>query len=119
MSEPHRVVAIVPTGDIDGTQAFYELLGFAPVGIHPGYRILSDGMGAQLHLREEPGWPPGAGVNPFGLYFYVADVDAVAARVKGHIIPGSGPRETAWGTYEFAVSDPTGTLVRIGRATRR
>jgi hypothetical protein len=26
-----------------------------------------------------------------------------------------GPRLKPWGTYEFAVSDPNGTLVRIGR----
>jgi len=42
-------------------------------------------------------------------------VDAVADRVRDLIIGGAAPRETPWGTYEFAVSDPTGVLVRIGR----
>ena len=50
-----------------------------------------------------------------GLYLYVEDVDAAAERVRELII-GAGPEMKPWGTYEFAVSDPNGALVRIGRA---
>ena len=54
----------------------------------------------------------------FGLYLYVEDVDAVADRVRDRIIEPGTPHAKPWGTYEFAVSDPTGVLVRIGRIIR-
>jgi len=53
--------------------------------------------------------------NPFGLYLYVDDVDAVAERVRELIIEPGGPHEKPSGMYELAVSDPNGTLVRVGR----
>ena len=53
--------------------------------------------------------------NPFGLYLYVEDVDAVADSVRDLIIERGAPHAKPWGTYEFAVSDPSGTLVRVGR----
>ena len=53
--------------------------------------------------------------NPFGLYLYVDDVDAVADRVRELIIEPGTPKAREWGCYEFAVSDPSGVLVRIGR----
>jgi uncharacterized glyoxalase superfamily protein PhnB len=62
-----------------------------------------------------PGWPKRTEDNPFGLYLYVEDVDAVADRVRDRIIERGAPNAKPWGTYEFAVSDPTGVLVRIGR----
>lgn len=119
MSETHRATAILPCTDLDVSQAFYELLGFALVSNYDGYRILSDGRGWDLHLRSEPGWPPTPEQNPFGLYLYVEDVDAIAARVRDRIIEKGAPHLKPWGTYEFAVSDPNGTLVRIGRAMGR
>jgi hypothetical protein len=36
--------------------------------------------------------------------------------VRDLIIEKGPPHMKPWGTYEFAVSDPSGTLVRIGRA---
>jgi hypothetical protein len=42
-------------------------------------------------------------------------VDAVAERVRDRVIEEGAPHRKPWGTYEFAVSDPTGVLVRIGR----
>jgi catechol 2,3-dioxygenase-like lactoylglutathione lyase family enzyme len=117
MSDAHRVTAIVPSSDLDASQAFYELLGFAVTANYGNYRILSDGHGWHLHLREQANWPPTLESNPFGLYLYVDDVDAVAARVRDRIIESGTPHLKPWGMYEFAVSDPSGVLVRIGRAT--
>ena len=118
MSESHRVAAIVPSKDLDASQAFYELIGFSLAADYGDYRILADGRGWHLHLREDPDWPPNPEANPFGLYLYVEDVDAVAARVRDRIIEKSAPHDKPWGMYEFALSDPTGLLVRIGRASR-
>ena len=115
MSEEHRVVAIVPSSDLDASEAFYKRLGFEPVSDWGHYRILADGRGWHLHLNHMPGWPKRIEDNPFGLYLYVEDVDAVGDRVRGLIIEPGTPHLKPWGVYEFAVSDPSGVLVRIGR----
>lgn len=113
----HRMTAIVPCNDIDASQRFYARLGFRVESDYGDYRLLTDDHGGTLHLRKaELGWlTPGS--NPFGLYFYVEDVDAVAAPVRDLWI--HPPREQPWGTYEFAISDPDETLVRIGRVSRK
>ena len=111
----HHAVAIVPCGDLDASEAFYRLLGFATTADYGHYRIMADGRGWHLHLNLMPGWPARVEDNPFGLYLYVADVDAVADRVRDRIIEDGAPHVKPWGMYEFAVSDPSGLLVRIGR----
>lgn len=115
MSEDHRAVAIVPSADLDASEAFYRRLGFEVASDYGDYRILADGKGWHLHLNRVKGWPPRIEDNPLGLYLYVEDVDAVAERVRELIIEPGTPHRKPWGTYEFAVSDPSGTLVRVGR----
>jgi len=111
----HRVTAILPCNDLDASVAFYTLLGFTLESDWGDYRILADGKGWHLHLRAEDMSKLQAPYNPFGLYLYVDDVDAVAGRVRDAIIEPGAPHLKPWGTYEFAVSDPDGVLVRIGR----
>jgi len=115
MTETHRANAILPSGDLDASEAFYRKLGFQVTSDYGHYRILADGKGWHLHLTKVEGWPANVEDNPFGLYLYVDDVDAVADRVRDLIIEKGSPHLKPWGTYEFAVSDPSGTLVRIGR----
>lgn len=115
MGEEHRVAAIVPSGDLDASEAFYRRLGFAVTSDHGDYRILADARGWHLHLTRAPGWPARIEDNPFGLYLYVEDVDAIADRVRDLILAPGAPERKPWGTYEFAVSDPSGLLVRVGR----
>jgi catechol 2,3-dioxygenase-like lactoylglutathione lyase family enzyme len=117
MTTDHRIAAIVPCSDIEASEAFYKRLGLTVVSDYGDYRILADGHGWHLHLNSTPGWPRKVEDNPFGLYLYVDDVDAVAEQVRELIIEKGTPHQKPWGTYEFAVSDPSGTLVRIGRAT--
>ncbi|WP_343520823.1 VOC family protein [Sphingomonas sp.] len=114
----HRIAAIMPCHDLDRSQAFYERLGFALESDYGDYRILTDGKGWDLHLRAEDMSKLQAPYNPFGLYLYVEDVDAVADRVREAIIEPGAPHLKPWGTYEFAVSDPDGVLVRVGRIAR-
>lgn len=111
----HRSVPIIPTSDLDASEAFYRRLGFDVISDYGHYRILADGQGWHLHLTHSPGWPKTIEDNPFGLYLYVDDVDAVATRVSELIIEKGTPHMKPWGVYEFAVSDPSGLLVRIGR----
>lgn len=115
MSQTHRVVPIVPTSDLDASEAFYRRLGFEVEADYGDYRLLADGHGWHLHLRRAEGWPADVEQNPLGLYLYVEDVDAVAERVRELIIEEGAPHAKPWGTYEFAVSDPGGVLVRVGR----
>jgi len=46
--------------------------------------------------------------NAHGVYFYAEDVEALAAAM------GVRAERKPWGLIEFAVSDPSGTLVRVG-----
>ncbi|MBU1375819.1 MAG: glyoxalase [Alphaproteobacteria bacterium] len=112
------LTAILPCNDLDKSQAFYARLGFTvdEGGDHGDYRILSDGRGGALHLnRAVEGWLiPGS--NPFGLYLYVEGVDALADAFGPGLI--HQPEDKPWGMYEFAVSDPDETLVRVGWPTR-
>ena len=122
----HGLIAILPCNELDLSERFYARLGFlrdrmdvGPSSPRVDYLILSDGRGAHLHLtRAINGWlTPGR--NPFGLYFYVEDVDRLAEMFKGDIIEIDGrPEHKPWGMYEFSVSDPDETLVRIGCPSR-
>ena len=110
----HRIVAIVPCNDIEASTAFYGRLGLSVRADHGNYRILGDDNGWLLHLSSQsPERWVVPGRNPNGVYLYLEDVDGLAARVSDLII-GAGPERKPWGMYEFALSDPDGTLVRIG-----
>ena len=115
MAEDHYAVAIVPSSDLDASEAFYRRLGFDVTSDYGHYRILTDGRGWHLHLTLSPGWPRHVEDNPFGLYLYVDDVDTVAdAELELRIEEGS-PNAKPWGTYELAVRDHSGLLVTVGR----
>jgi predicted lactoylglutathione lyase len=115
----HALVAILPCNDLDASERFYARLGFTRIGpVQPAegdcYRILRDASGAQLHLNQAvPGWLQ-PGQNPGGLYFYSQAVDELAAGFRGETIEKQGPEHKPWGMYEFSLSDPDGTLVRVG-----
>jgi hypothetical protein len=118
----HALTAILPCNNLDASEAFYNRLGFTrPDSEKPTnkaedtYRILSDGKGGHLHLIDAvEGWlVPGR--NPFGLYLYTEAVDALAAEFKGETLEKHGPEHKPWGMYEFSLSDPDETLVRVGR----
>ncbi len=118
------LTAILPCNDLDVSERFYNRLGFTRSGHRPPpgeadtYRMLSNGSGGYLHLTDAvQGWLV-PGKNPFGLYLYLEDVDALAAKFGSEIIGKNTPEDKPWGMYEFALSDPDQTLVRIGWPTR-
>jgi catechol 2,3-dioxygenase-like lactoylglutathione lyase family enzyme len=125
MDPEHRLTAILPCNDLDASEAFYKRLGFTRPEDRPAnplddtYRILSDGKGGHLHLTNAvEGWLV-PGQNPFGLYLYTENVDEVAKDFAGDILgEAMTPEDKPWGMYEFALSDPDETLVRIGWPTR-
>jgi len=110
----HTLVSILPCTDIEASTAFYARIGLGLQSDYGTYRILADGKGGFLHLSTESpdGWlVPGR--NPNGLYFCSEDIDRLAEGIAD-LLPGGGPNHKPWGMYEFSVSDPDGTLVRIG-----
>ena len=116
MPQAHRMTAILPCNDLDASEAFYLRLGFRRQSDYEGYRILADGKGAELHLNSAVRDWLVPGRNPFGLYLYAEDVDELAAPLGDILI--YKPEDKPWGMYEFAVSDPDDTLVRVGWPTR-
>jgi hypothetical protein len=119
------MTAILPCNDLDASERFYNRLGFSrPYSERPAagepdtYRMLSNGLGGHLHLTSaEEGWLV-PGQNPFGLYLYFEDVDGLAREFSDELTGRGGPEDKSWGMYEFALSDPDQTLVRIGWPTR-
>ena len=125
MSPTHSLTAILPCNDLDASEAFYNRLGFSrpeadkpAQGEEDSYRMLSDGQGGTIHLTNAvEGWLI-PGQNPFGLYLYTEDVDGLWSRFEAEALGGQRPEDKPWGMYEFALSDPDETLVRIGWPTR-
>ena len=124
MAPTHALTAILPCNDLDASEKFYARLGFTraggdkPADGEDSYRILSDGKGGHLHLTDAvEGWLI-RGRNPFGLYLYTEAVDELAREFSDELANGRDPEDTPWGMYEFALSDPDETLVRIGWPSR-
>ncbi|HEX8446569.1 MAG TPA: VOC family protein [Sphingomonas sp.] len=116
-SNATRVVAILPCNDLDAAEAWWNRLGFsrpADQG-YDAYRMLADGAGGEIHLNQAvAGWVV-PHHNPFGVYLYTPEVDALAARMRDAIIePSKAPEHKAWGMYECALNGPDDVLVRIG-----
>ena len=120
------LTAILPCNDLDAAEAFFNRLGFArpdadrpPPGREDGYRLLKNGRGGHIHLTGAiEGWlVPGR--NPFGLYLYMENVDALAAAVASDILERpKAPEHKPWGMYEFSLNGPDDTLVRVGWPSR-
>jgi hypothetical protein len=116
----NSMVAVLPCNDLAASERFYARLGFVrQPGGAPDYLILADGRGAELHLTQAvAGWlRPGS--NPFGVYLRADDVDALAAAFRGETLEPHGPHDKPWGMYEFSLSDPDESLVRVGRPSRK
>jgi hypothetical protein len=116
MPPEHKLTAILPCTNLDASEAFYARLGFTRQESSEEYRILADEKGAELHLNPAvEGWLVPRR-NPFGLYLYTEEVDTMAATLADVIL--GKPEDKPWGMYEFALSDPDETLVRVGYPTR-
>jgi hypothetical protein len=116
MADTHRLTAILPCNNLDASEAFYAKLGFHATIKYDGYRLLEDGKGGELHLTDAvEGWlVPGR--NPFGLYLYDENVDELQGALGDLVLHKA--KEQPWGMYEFALSDPDETLVRVGWPVR-
>lgn len=55
--------------------------------------------------------------NHAGCYIMTADADAMHARLKAAGLPVTALEDQPWGMREFALTDPSGNRIRIGRGT--
>lgn len=108
MTPAEELVPIFRVADAQAAATWYATLGFVVVGEHrfapelPLYLFLRRGE-VHLHLSEHTGDAPPRSVA----YFYVDDVDALAAAVDAEI-------ETMPWAREFEATDPDGNRLRIG-----
>lgn len=105
---PEEIVPILHVKDAHKTATWYERLGFEVEGEHqfapglPYYLFLARGQ-IHLHLSEHRGDArPGS-----LLYFYVNEVDPVAAEFGAEIT------DQPW-AREVQLTDPDGNRLRIG-----
>ena len=103
-----KLVPIFRVEDGRAAADWYGRLGFVVVGEHrfePGFPLYvflrRDGI--DLHLSEHRGDAPPASVA----YFYVDDVESIAAQLDLEV------RSQPWGR-EIEVTDPFGNRLRIG-----
>ncbi|KAH8649236.1 hypothetical protein BX600DRAFT_474806 [Xylariales sp. PMI_506] len=117
------VVTVLPCTNIASATQFFVRLGFTAPSTEDTnkwdqYLILHHPNGSQIHLREigsdEAGWLVPLR-NPFGVYVYTTDVEALAGEFKDEIIESAkAPQVKEWGMYEFSLNGPDGCLVRVG-----
>ena len=108
-----NLVPIFRTKNAKETAKWYARLGFEVEGEHqfapdmPYYLFLKRGS-ILLHLSEHKG-----DARPNSLvYFYVNDVDAIAAEF------GERVKTQPWGCREIWIEDPDGNRLRIGTRKR-
>lgn len=119
MHPPDIAIPTLPSRSLADTLAFYQRLGFTGQILGLGhYAILTRGS-VELHFFTHPGLRPAE--SSAGCYIRVTDVDGLYAAFLAAQLPAQGiPRLDAladkpWGMREFAVVDPDGNLLRIGR----
>ena len=109
-------VPILPARDLLETRAFYERVGFSTVGWWPdafgGYAIVRrDDL--EMHFFRFPELDPASSYAQ--CYWRVPQVDALHAEMVRAGVAAGRPEDKPWGMREFALSDPNGTLVRVGQ----
>jgi len=116
-----KAIPILPMRETDATLAFYARLGFAVVlrqDIPDPYAIVTRGP-LELHFAGRPDHDPRTTAG--ACYLRVGDPDALRAAFAAGLEGAEGYRLTPvedkpWRMREFALVDPDGNLLRVGRA---
>lgn len=115
MSLPaERVVTkiIFPVADMAAAVAFYRRLGFEVEAYDDSYAWVRHRGEEILHLALVEGLD--AEANAAAGYLHVQDADAWHAALSAVVRVGE-IADRAWGMREFALTDPAGNLLRVGR----
>ena len=117
-------IPTLPSRSVEATLEFYRKLGFDGKiwGAPYQYAILTRGT-LEIHFFTHSTLLPEE--SSVGCYLRVADVDGLHRAFAAAQLPGKGvprmdaPEDKPWGMREFAVVDPDGNLLRIGRRLER
>ena len=110
--ETDIAIPILPALDLDETVAFYRRVGFE-VLLHEGYDyVVARRSPVEIHFWK---CDDRKLAESSGCYIRVSDVAAWHAQFGGKGIRMTDPEQKPWGMLEFAVWDPSGNLLRIGR----
>jgi len=110
-----EIKAFVPAKDFDLSKRFYQDLGFTVAWSSDGLAYLQHGNTSFL-LQEFP-----KGIDNFMMHLLVQDVDAWWSLVQDQGIVGKygvmiePVSDKPWGLRDFAISDPSFVLWRIGQ----
>ena len=105
-----RIVPVVSVNKIENTVELLAKVGFSLNWVHAPnestrYASITDENGHELHLSESRGDGSGTVV----VYFWVDDIDALAAAA------GTTAEDQTWGTREFWLADERGNSFRFGK----
>ncbi len=107
------VTPTLPVADMPAAIRFYEAAGFDVEPYDEGF--------AFVHLRDQSAFDldlhPAAdpATNGAGCYIIVEDVDAWHDRLVVAGLPVTPVEDMPWGMHEFALTDPSGNRIRIGK----
>jgi catechol 2,3-dioxygenase-like lactoylglutathione lyase family enzyme len=110
-----EIKAFVPAKDFDLSKRFYQDLGFTVAWSSDGLAYVRHGNTSFL-LQEFP-----EGIDNFMMHLLVQDVDAWWSHVQAQDIVGKygvmiePVSDKPWGLRDFAISDPSYVLWRIGQ----
>jgi catechol 2,3-dioxygenase-like lactoylglutathione lyase family enzyme len=109
-----RVVSrpILAVADMEAAIDFYRRLGLDVASFDQRYAWVRHRGDEVLHLRLVDGFDPAT--NSGSAYLHVRDVDLWWEAMTALGVEIERPDDMPWGMREFAVTDPSGNLVRVG-----
>lgn len=116
--QPPTTNPILPVDDIDAAAEFYTRLGLEVFRYDDGYAWVKHSGWEWAHLRRVESVVG----NESSAYWHVSDVDAWWSAMRessGGGIALPEPADMPWGQREFAITDPSGNVVRIGQPSAR
>lgn len=116
--QPPTTNPILPVDDIDAAADFYTRLGLDVFRYDDGYAWVRHCGWEWAHLRLVESVVG----NEASAYWHVTDVDAWRSAMQacaGDDIVVPEPVDTPWGQREFAITDPSGNVIRIGQPSDR
>jgi len=107
-------IPILSVRDLREAGVFWTRAGLSVEEYDDGYAfVLADGAEV-VHLALHPSVDPDTNLS--ACYLHVADVVGWHDRLADAGLPVTDVRDEPWGMSEFTVRDPSGNLVRVGRA---
>lgn len=107
---------ILPTRDLDEAASFYAAAGFDVRRYEGGgFAFVERDEQSVFDLDHAPDLDTDA--NRAGCYLIVPDVDVWHEQLRVALLPVTDLEDQPWGMREFALTDPSGNQIRIGRST--